>query len=79
MKTKKKLIGRIVSKVIPIPRHSSDFFTFSPLDNEDTESYEGVEEEARRAFEKDIEGTEEANCNANFAVFCSNNLVEHKL
>jgi hypothetical protein len=38
--------------------------------------YEGTEEEAREQFEADIEGTEEANIDANFEIFCSNNLTE---
>lgn len=38
--------------------------------------YEGTEEEAREQFEADIEGTEEANIDANFEIFCANNLTE---
>ena len=42
----------------------------------DAIAYEGTEEDARAQFEADIDGTEEANIDANFRVFCSNNITE---
>lgn len=55
-----------------------DFFIIETDEAEGLEAiaYEGTEEDARQQFEDDIEGTEEANIEANFRVFCSNNLTE---
>lgn len=38
--------------------------------------FEGNEEEAREQFREDIEGTEEAEIEANFLIFCGNNFTE---
>lgn len=51
-----------------------DYFILS--DDEGTTVYEGTEDDARQQFEDDIEGTEEADIDANFRIFCSNNLTE---
>ncbi len=54
---------------------NEDFFILTNGENE-CFIYEGTEEEAREQFEADIEGTEEANIDANFEIFCSKNLIE---
>ena len=54
--------------------HSEDFFTIELED--ETLIFEGDEEEARTDFLDDIEGTEEADIDANFAIYCQNNLTE---
>ena len=54
--------------------NGTDYFM---IDEEDTvRIFQGNEEEARADFLKDIEGTEEAEIDANFIIFCSNNLTE---
>jgi hypothetical protein len=45
-----------------------DFFILNEI------AYVGKEEDAREEFAKDIEDTEEVNIDANFEIFCSNNL-----
>ncbi len=54
-----------------------DFFIVMADDTEETaKAYEGNEEDAREEFRADIEGTEEAEIESNFEVFCSNNYTE---
>ncbi len=54
--------------------NGEDYFM---IDEDDTvRIFEGNEEEARVDFKNDIEGTEEAEIDANFIIFCSNNLTE---
>lgn len=57
--------------------NNEDFFIVDALDNgEELRIFEGNEEEARENFRADIEGTEEAEIEANFLIFCENNLTE---
>ncbi len=51
-----------------------DFFIVE--DDGNYKAFEGTEEEARKQFEDDIEGTEEADIDVNFMIFCENNLTE---
>ena len=47
------------------------------LDDEDIiHVYEGTEEDARQQFADDIEGTDDPEIDANFIIFCANNLSE---
>ena len=55
---------------------NEDFFILEDEEANEVKIYEGTEEDAREQFEADIEGTEEANIEANFIIFCSNNLTE---
>lgn len=54
--------------------NNDDFFIIET--EEEAFIFEGNEEEARSEFLEDIEGTEEADINANFLIYCQNNLTE---
>lgn len=63
-------------KAIALKKYlNEDFFI---IENEDSNCtiYEGNEEEQRELFRKDIEGTEEAEIESNFEIFCINNCTE---
>ncbi len=53
-----------------------DFFILDDDTAQEQIAYAGTEEEARKLFEEDIEGTEEADITANFRIFCDNNLTQ---
>lgn len=53
------------------------YFKVDASDNDTEVAYfKGNMNEAREAFKKDIEGTEEAEIESNFMIFCENNLEE---
>jgi hypothetical protein len=54
--------------------NNEDFFIVET--EEGTFIFEGNEEEARVDFLEDIQGTEEADIDANFLIYCQNNLTE---
>ena len=55
-----------------------DFFIIEGDDVEGIEpiAFKGTEEDAREGFLADIEGTEEPDIDANFRIYCQNNLAE---
>jgi hypothetical protein len=67
-------------KAIALKQHQGDdfFIIHDDSDNDDWKTFifEGDETEARSDFEADIEGTEEVNIEANFLIYCQNNLTE---
>jgi hypothetical protein len=62
-------------KAIALMQHNNEEFFVIQLENE-CKIYEGNEEEARAGFLADIEGTEEADIDVNFEIYCFNNLTE---
>ena len=66
-------------RALALRQHNSESYFILPCGEDGADGikiYEGTEEEAREAFRADIEGTEEAEIDANFEIFCSNNLTE---
>src|SRR6185312_11257160 len=55
-----------------------DYFILEGDSHEDIEpiAFEGTFEDAREQFLADIEGTEEADIDANFRIFCENNFTQ---
>lgn len=62
-------------KAIALMQYKGEDFFIIQLEDE-AKIYEGNEEDARAEFLADIEGTEEADIDINFDVYCSNNLTE---
>jgi len=62
-------------KAIALLQHNQDEFFIIELEDE-CKIYEGNEENARAEFLADIAGTDEADIDVNFDVYCSNNLTE---
>lgn len=63
-------------RALALKQHfGEDFFTLT-LEDGTIKAYEGTEEDASEQFRADIEGTEELEIDANFEIFCSNNLTE---
>jgi hypothetical protein len=62
-------------KKIALMQHLNEDFFIIEKDGICT-IYEGDEDEQRELFREDIEGTEEAEIDANFEIFCSNNCTE---
>lgn len=62
-------------KAIALMQHNQEDFFIIQLEDE-CKIYEGNEEEARADFLADIEGTEDADIDVNFDIYCSNNLIE---
>lgn len=62
-------------KAIALKQFNQEDFFIVALEDE-VIVYEGNEEEAIKGFLADIEGTEEADIDANFEIYCSNNLTE---
>ena len=62
-------------KAVALLQFNQDEF-FIIENEEEAFIFEGNEEEARIDFLDDIEGTEEADIEANFLIFCQNNLTE---
>jgi len=81
MKTTKNVIPADLSeeqqKAIALKQfNDEDFFFVDGNDDGNYTIFEGIEEDERENFRKDIEGTEEAEIEANFLIFCQNNLTE---
>ena len=62
-------------KAIALMQYKGEDFFIIQLEDE-AKIYEGNEEDARAEFLADIEGTEEADIDVKFDVYCSNNLTE---
>jgi len=62
-------------KTIALLQFNQDEFFIVETENE-VFIFEGNEEEARNEFLADIEGTDEAEIDANFLIYCQNNLTE---
>jgi len=62
-------------KAIALMQYNNEDFFIIQLEDE-VKIYEGIEDDARAEFLADIEGTEEADIDSNFDVYCSNNLTE---
>lgn len=75
MQTKLELTPAQEKKIALMQHLNEDFFIIESEDGEVT-IYEGNEEEQRELFREDIEGTEEAEIDANFEIFCINNCTE---
>jgi hypothetical protein len=75
MKTQIELTPAQEKKIALMQHLNEDFFIIESEDGEVT-IYEGNEEEQRELFREDIEGTEEAEIDANFEIFCINNCTE---
>ena len=71
----KTLETNLLRALALMQHNGDDFFILQTQDGERI-AYEGTEEDAREQFEADIEGTDEADIDVNFEVFCSNNLSE---
>lgn len=62
-------------KAIALLQHlNTEFFVIETEEN--VYIYEGTEEDAKEQFMTDIEGTEDAETEKNFQIFCSNNFTE---
>lgn len=74
-----KLELNLLRALALMQNQGEDFFILvddSDQDNELYYAFEGNEDDAREDFEADIEGTDEANIDANFLIYCQNNLTE---
>ncbi len=77
MKTKNEFSEGQLKAIALKQFNNEDFFVVDGDDSgEDVKIFEGNEEEAREGFRADIEGTEEAEIEANFLIYCQNNLTE---
>jgi hypothetical protein len=65
-----KLEQNLLRALALMQHQGEDFFII------EDKAFKGTEEEAREQFYDDIEGTEEADIDANFLIFCENNLEE---
>lgn len=75
MQTQIELTPAQEKKIALMQHLNEDFFIIESEDGEVT-IYEGNEEEQRELFINDIEGTEEAEIEANFEIFCINKCTE---
>ena len=74
MKTSSNLTTDQEKALALLQFNNDDFFIIET--EEEAFIFEGNEEEARSEFLDDIEGTEEADIDANFLIYCQNNLTE---
>ena len=74
MKTSSNLTTDQEKALALLQFNNDDFFIIET--EEEAFIFEGNEEEARSEFFDDIEGTEEADIDANFLIYCQNNLTE---
>ena len=74
MKTSSNLTTDQEKALALLQFNNDDFFIIET--EEEAFIFEGIEEEARIEFLEDIEGTEEADIDANFLIYCQNNLTE---
>ena len=73
--TQNTVLSEGLLKALALKQHLGDDF-FIVFGENEVRAYEGDEDQARELFREDIEGTEEAEIDANFEIFCSNNLPE---
>ena len=75
MNTQTELSEKTLRALAIMQHNDEPFFIFTDEDGNET-AFAGNEDQARADFRADIEGTEEAEIDANFLIYCQNNLEE---